>query len=331
MKKVIFIIILISQLFFGCKRNQNTIINTYQESDNSTNIDEQYLYSESIEGIIVQDNINSDRPIIIGDVIQFSDSYSVDIWNEHCYYKIDNINIYETYNKESNFQKITDSNIKLFKLPYTEDWLYCYVTNDVRGYIYIYDISKESFYGDFEENRKSFNFYRMLLIREYEIITKYSNFRRYGPLLEINYNNTVIRFWDSFTGEMAQRYQLLDYYEGTNEIFIREQYYEGSSNHIYNLRLNNYVCTHIGNLPIFNERRSFVFSTYVFYADPMKLKIFSIANGIYENILDVKIFEDEYINIINQYWINNNEFIIETEENGNLLVKINRNIELIYE
>jgi len=229
-----------------------------------------------------------------------------------CQYKIDFINIYNSNNKKSKFVEIKDETVLLYKIPENDEWLYCFVSGDIHGYICIYDISEKSFYGNFEENKKSGNHYKMLLIKEYELLKKYSNMKRYGPLLEITINNNVIKFWDSFVGEkVAQeyRYQLLDYYEGHDEILIRKQLWEGSKDYIYNLKLANYVCE-IGGVPYFNKSRNAVFSL-IYDGDPgLYFRLFLINNRIYEKIID------EYIPLhydfsINGFWINNDEFQID--------------------
>jgi hypothetical protein len=229
-------------------------------------------------------------------------------------YKIDTINIYETYSKYSNYFKITNKEVKLYRIDDTDDWLYCYITNDMNGYIYIYDISKESFYGDFEENERSYNYYRMQLIKEYELLLRHSNVKRYGPLLEIFYNNNTIKFWNSFTsqtdtGKGRYRRLLLEYYEEYNEIIIQEYYYEGISNKIFNLKLNDFVCE-IGNYRFFNESRNAVFAfSYPYGNVGVDIQIFLINNGNYIKVKEIFISED-YYNSLNGYWENNEKFKI---------------------
>jgi len=270
-----------------------------------------------------------------------TDKQHINISENFCQYKIDFINLYNSNNKKSHFIEIKNKDVLLFKIPENDEWLYCFVSDNIYGYLNIYDISEKSFYGNFEENKKSGNHYKMLLIKEYELLKKYTNIKRYGPLLEITINNNVIKFWDSFVGEKVTQqyhYQLLDYYKGYDEILIRKQLWEGSEDYIYNLKLANYVCK-IGDIPYFNKSRNAVFSL-IYDGDPgLYLRLFLVNNKIYEKIIDEYIplhydfsingfwinndeFQIDYIDRYNDYITNDNGFVIEVkkEEKGHLLV-----------
>jgi len=313
MKKIIYIFLII--LLFGCS---NKKVRSNSMKNNTVETNRQYLDDNTLDNSSIlqeENNLNyfiNEKPIII----QFPNSYIINTSENFCQYKIDSINIYNSNSKESQSVEIKNKNVFLFKLPENDEWLYCFVSDDIHGYICIYDISKESFYGNFEENRKSGNTYRTLLIKEYELLKKYPNIKRYGPLLEIIYNHNVIRFWDSFVGEnVAQkyRYQLLDYYEGYNEILIRKQLWEGSEDYIYNLQSDDYVCE-IEDTPYFNKSRDAVFSLEYGYGDPIVyLRLFTIKNGVYEKIIDESLTLD-YEYSTNGFWINNDEFQIEYNE-----------------
>jgi hypothetical protein len=295
------------------------------------------------------ENVNLGKPVLTVNesaVLEFPDSRTVKVGSwEACYLcEIDTIKIYDSTNKKSGFSEIVNESVMLYKLPETEDWLYL-VTSDLEnhGFIYVYDISEGSFYGNFEENEESFNSYRMLLIKEYEILKKNQNIKRYGPLLEIYYNHNVLKLWDSFSGEYGGNYLLLDYYEEYNEAFIYKQLYEGGLYYIYSLQTGDFVCE-IGGIPYFNKSRNAVFSLVSFYSDSgANLRVFLI-NGIYEKVKDEAISLDyNYMHTIDGYWINDNEFKIDytsysrnesQQEKGTVLTarrnSPNANFELIY-
>jgi hypothetical protein len=274
------------------------------------------------------ENVNLGKPVLMVNesaVLEFPDSRTVEVgyWGD-CYLReIDTIKIYDSTNKEANFSEIVNTSVSLVKLPETEDWLYL-VTEDLKnhGFIFVSDISEKSFYGNFEDNEKSFNYYRMRLIKEYEILKKRQNIKRYGPLLEIYYNHNVLKLWDSFTGGSpgGHKYLLLDYYEGYDEILLFKQSYEGGLYQIYSLPLGDFV-GETGGIPIFNKARDAFYSLdYRFdSALDVDLKVFLLKNGVFEEI------KDEYIfffpdHTINGSWINDNEFRIDytSSQDGSL-------------
>jgi hypothetical protein len=280
----------------------------------------QYPGEKIIDDTVFHDNNLSefvyDLPFIMtkdeNTFLQFPNSFVINISENYHEYKIDYIRIYYSNNKASQYIEVKNEDVFLYKLPGKCDWLYCYVSDYMHGYLYVYDISKESFYGNFDKNRESGNYYLMSLIVEYELLNNYSNVKRYGPLLEIKYNNNVIRFWDSFPGEKAgrHRYLLLDYYAQYNEILLLKQFWEGSKAYIYNIKTAEYVCE-IDDTPYFNESRDAVCSFVYGYGDPgVSLKLFLIKDGIYKEILNEYI-SLHYISSNKGFWINNDEFQIE--------------------
>jgi len=316
--KIIILLLIIFSFSTGCKRNNN--IYNSNEYNNIAETNMQYTDEKIIDDTIFHENNPSafvyDLPFIMSKddntFLQFPNSYIINISENYREYKIDYVRIYYSNSKESQYIEVKNEDVLLFKLPGKCDWLYCYVSDFMHGYLYVYDISKESFYGNFDINRESGNYYRTSLIVEYELLNNYSNVKRYGPLLEIKYNNNVIRFWDSFPGNKAgrHRYLLLDYYEKYNEILLVKQLWEGTETYIYNIQSAEYVCE-IDDTPYFNESRDAVCSFVYGYGDPgVSLKLFLIKDGVYEKVF----YEDislRYISSKKGFWINNDEFHIE--------------------
>jgi hypothetical protein len=288
------------------------------------------------------ENIGMEKPILMVNesaILEFPNLRVEKVLWDYYFYKIDKIKIYDIKNKETNFLEIINERVYLYKLPETSDWLYL-VTQDLRnhGFIYIYDISEESYYGNLEEKAKSGNEYERQLSTEYNILRKHQNAKRYGPLLEITYENKIIKILDNFNGIKSSSYQLLDYYKEYNEILIRQQFYEGAFNSIYNLQLNDYVCD-IGSFPQFNESRNYVFSIHSFYGNQNSiLYIYSIRDGVYEKICEEVLFKNinnassnSFTNLEKGYWTSDYEFLIESAENNILQVKLNgKKFELNY-
>jgi len=248
--KIIFLLLIVSAFLNGCKRNNN--IYNSNEYNNIAETNMQYPGDKFFDDtIFYEDNLSEfifDLPFIMSKdedtFLQFPNSFIINISKKFCEYKIDNIRIYYSNSKSSQYIEVKNEKALLFKLPGKCDWLYCYISDFIHGYLYVYDISKESFYGNFDKNRESGNYYRMSLIDEYELINNYSNIERHGPLLEIKFNHNTIRFWDSFAGEGEEKhhYLLLDYYEKLNEILIVKQLWEENKTYIYNIQSAEYVC-----------------------------------------------------------------------------------------
>jgi len=318
---------------FNCKPKHVLPVNNFQEIINDNEI---IIANKSSSSLSQLENLQEEKPsnnidgldlLMEKPILTISDKVYLELnnkiiiyfdlklpsFNTKCYeMNIDIIKIYDSANKEADFIEITDKNIMLFKLKESEDWLYL-ITHDFEnhGFVNIYDISKNAFYGDLKENAKSGNWYGLRLNIEYEIINDNQNISRYGPLLEIKYIDNVIRIWDSFSGLLTMgKYLLLDYYKEYNEILIYKQYFEGSDLLIYNLKLEDFVCK-IGDTPYFNNSRNAVFSLVYYYGDPgVNLKIFLIEDAVYEEIIDEHI-PLGYSPLINALWINDNEFQID--------------------
>lgn len=256
-------------------------------------------------------------------IIEFDDSRIINIkldypYPDECYhYKIDKIKVHNKTSKNSKFTEIRNRDVMVFKLEGNEDWLYL-VCADYKdhGYIYIYDVSKESFYGDFTENEESGNYYKSQLINEYNILEKHQNIKRYGPLLEISFNGNVSKLWDSFLSgwDDGYRYQVVYCYPEYDEILLRIYYYEGGDHCIYSLRSNSIVCV-IGGIPKYNNSRNAVFSTDFRYSfhHGFQLDIFTIRDGIYTN--NNKLYKEtpdaaQYGNV-DGYWIDDNHFQVD--------------------
>jgi hypothetical protein len=327
--EVPFIYILILSILFipACKPNKNVNTNELQAIAEN-NIIERNLQTTTNSEVEKPISLKKDGfPIYIEGsppFLQFSDSGRVNVWADCIYVRLDNIRVYETTNKESESVIIYNNPYSLlFRLPETEDWLY-YLDH---GFIYIYDFTSNSNYDSSSKKHE----------QESELLQRFSIFRRYGPLLEIHYNNKVIKFWDHFGGETgSSRIILEDYYEGYDEILIGIYFYEGGGNRIYNLRLENYT-GYGAAIPYFNNSRNTVFSvrqSAQFYNPPL-LIIYTISNGIYTKVVYETLgetfnndYEDNYIK--EMYWINDNEFKIEAEK-GNLLVRRNgMRFDLVY-
>jgi len=209
MKKYIGILIFLSLfLIANCKPRQN--INIYENISKEQIIDNIFLQEKELITNIEEKSILSTFSHLNADISQY---YLMNI---------DTIRIYENINKETNYIEIVNKEVMLLRIPESENWLYV-ITEDLiyYGFIYIYDISKESFYGNLEINSRSGNYYLSRLYREHEIVKNNYFINRHGPLLEIIYNENVIRLWDSFFGiSTVQNYKhlLYDYYEEYEQI-----------------------------------------------------------------------------------------------------------------
>jgi len=279
------------------------------------------------------DTPNPNKPVFMteSDILLLPDSSIIHTHGNYFSYKIDAIRIYDHANKRSNFSEIKDANVLLFKIPENEEWLYLVASKEnykYHGFISVYDLSNEAFYGDFEKNEQSGNWYASRLVKEYEVINAHQNVKRYGPLLEITYNNKVIRIWNTFHGRTDDGcyYLLLDYYQEYDEVLIYTQYYEGGTMDICSLQklsehgLNGGSVCGIENWPYFNKSRNAVFSLYSEYGDgDILLKIFLIKNGAYipVKINDVvEFYVGSWIQIKNAQWIHDNEIQIQHTEYG---------------
>jgi hypothetical protein len=280
---------------------------------------------------------------------------------DYCdYYNNDAIKVYKKCNKESESFFVTRKTLELHKIQGIKDWLYLTPDNledDAFGFIYVYDISEKSFYGDIEENKKADDHWknlfeseyeiikwRNLFEPEYEIIKRHKNIKRYGPLLTINHNNKTLEFWDAFCQPshetQNERYFLLDYYPEYNEILITVRYWEGSGICIFNLESEEYRC-YISATPYFNRARTHMISLYR-YRDEISLQIYAINNGLY-NMLEEIVFYGKYvisneiksdythdgdINIVNVVWLNDNNAQVNLDNSSSILVEIGEKVKI---
>jgi hypothetical protein len=311
---VVFVLILSVIIYNGCKQkintgNENAPGNYKPKQGNGKQI------SQIITGL---------------EILRFSNGLVYYIEGAIEYVNGDTIKIYEIDSKEADYF-ITHENVFLIKIEENPGWFYSISDNaEALGYVYIYDISEKSFYGDFEKNKESGNGYRMSLKREYDIIKRHQNIKRYGPLLIVNYNNNLIEFWDTFTGINGKKYLIFDYYPEFNEILIDEYYHEGGNTGIYNLEHREYRCSNLGYWHVyFNESRTYMVSLgWSYDGGPFaELKIFRIENGFYD-----KIYDEEVIglsgSINNVLWLNNHEAYIDCGEIGMVLVEISDKVEV---
>jgi hypothetical protein len=269
------------------------------------------------------------------DVTMFYEGKAIE-FDYHEYHNYDLIKIYKKCTKESEYFFSNKKEVKLHKIEGIKDWLYLsadYLGDDQYGFVYIYDISENSFYGNLEEKKKSGNFYTSLIYKEYDILRKYQNIKRYGPLLTFNYNNKIIEYWDSFCYPFkeasSKRYLVLDYYPEYNEALIRIQYYEGGEYNILNIETEEIRCAGILE-PYFNESRTLMISMVSFYTEHYTLKIYSINNGFYSIIEEIKFdsVQDYDMIIKNIGWINDNEVQIDSDKSGTIIVEIGENIKI---
>ena len=275
------------------------------------------------------------------DVILFQDGKEITM--DYCHYHNNDIlKIYTKCTKDSEYFITSKEYLKLHKIESIQDWLYLSGDNlddDEHGFIYIYDISEKSFYGDIDDYKTTGDYWRdfwnNLYKTEYEIIKRHQNIKRYGPLLTITHNHKTIEFWKSFclpfSENKAESYLLLDYYPEYNEIVIRVQYYEGSTNYIFNLESEEYRC--FFNLsPYFNRTRTYMISLYHEHGNNSSLQIHAINNGFYKKIKEIKFYDgpDDPIKIINVVWISDTKAQIDFDKFDTMLIEIGEEIKIIY-
>ena len=257
-----------------------------------------------------------------------NDEFILSIKEAIYYNNRDTLIVYENSSKESNNILIKDEYVFLIKIDVSPGWYYLISSNyEAEGYIYIYDISEKSFYGNLEENKKSANYYKYLQNTEYEIISQNENIKRYGPLLTINQDGKTAEFLDTYYGSIeGKKYLLLDNYPEFNELLILEQYWESEYMFIFNLDSNTYSCKNIEK-PYFNNTRSFMLSlvftenigSYTIYF----LKFYKIAGSIYEELYNENINIDNSWRLQKIDWVNNNEVHIDYGESGKIIFDIN--------
>jgi len=241
------------------------------------------------------------------------------------YHNNDTLIIYDEISRESkNF--LTDHGVYLIKLKETPGWFYATSSDyEIQGYVYIFDISERSFYGDLNKDGKNGPFSVRSLKIENDIIKQHQEIKRYGPLLLINHDGKNIEILDTFNGIGGKKHLLIDYYPEYNEILVYEQYYEGGNYSIYNLEHEEYRCERIEK-PYFNNSRTALLS--LVYLDDLgpsnayTLKVLKINNGFYENIYNWLVNIDDNWSLRNVLWINDQKARIDYGEAGNVLIEI---------
>jgi len=249
------------------------------------------------------------------------------------YYNQDKIKVYKKCNKKSESFFVTKKELRFHRIKGIKDWLYLsadYLEDNNFGFVYLYDISKKSFYGNFYENKKSRNKYRMTLNSEYEVIKRHKNIKRYGPLLTINHNGKTIEFWNFFSPSDYQiiKYLLLDYYLKYNEILISRHYYENGDYFIYNLESGN-ICSY--GIPYFNRSRTYTISVSDNGHYGINLRVYAIKNGLYTMLKKIEFDYQEIEDIIgikNVVWLNDTNAQINFDNSSSMLVEIGKEVKL---
>lgn len=198
----------------------------------------------------------------------------------------------------------------------------------------MFEISEKSFYGNLEENLNSGNYYRRLQNIEYKITSQNDNINRYGPLLIINHNGKTINFKDTHYGEVTgKKFLILDYYKKDNEILLLEQNWDSAHMFIYNLDFEEYRCKYI-DFPNYNSTRTYmlslVYNDEVVYGSTYNLQIFKIQNNFYEELFNEIIFlAHVWLPFQRILWMNDHEVNIDYGEYGELIIKINDNVNVL--
>jgi len=243
----------------------------------------------------------------------------------------DILTVYKNKSKESDFILINHEYVFLMQTDENSNWFYL-ITDDfnTQGYIYLYDISEISFYGEPEANLKNGNYYRYQQNKEHEIVKQYTNINRYGPLLSVKHKNKAINFLDKNNGEITgKNYLLLDYYPESNEILVMEQYWESASMFIYNLDAEEYRCERI-ETPYFNNEKTYMLSI-IFIEDigtliEYVLKLFEVDDGYYNEIYHQKYNINRKWSLNGIIWINNSTAYIDYEKKGGITVEIGNTV-----
>jgi hypothetical protein len=314
MKIAFFVIFSITVLFVSCERKENKNI-SIQNDFNANTVETRNLEYDNTAETIEHKNdepiynieiLSLEKPIAIIEngeprYLQFPNSKRINIRENHSRLYIQTIKVYDDVNKEANFTELKNKHVTLIRLPETEDWLYLIYSSDIHGFINVYDLSS----NNSDEN---------------ELLQRFPNARRYGPLLEIHYNNNVKKIWDYFGGEMGgRRYEVKNCYKEYDEILIVSYGYEHDVSYfIYNMRLD--TTFDLADIPVYNSSRDTAFCAlydYLFNGG-INIFIYRINNGIYEEIVNEILFKDNRnIQTSDSYWINNNEFKIELFDSEN--------------
>jgi len=255
----------------------------------------------------------------------FSDNIIFRIEGAIEYYNNDILVVYERNTKESDSFPTNHNTVFFIEIEETPGWYYLLSDDyEIQGYIYLYDISEKSFYGNLEGDGENGYTPKSRLKTEYEIIKQNQNIKRYGPLLSIDHNGKTIAFLDTYNGISGKINLLLEHYPEYNEILMYEQYYEGGYYFIFNLEQEEVRCK-LAMYPYFNTSKTY-FISYGWESEALNttLRIYKINNGFYEEIFNRDIFTDHFYTsspLRSISWINDQEAYIDCGEAGRIIVK----------
>jgi hypothetical protein len=242
------------------------------------------------------------------------------------YIHIDKIVSYDYQNKSTKSNIIENRDTYLFQIGDNDDWLFCvYDDLSYSGWINIYDLSRNSFYGNIDEKKKSDNYYYSSLVIEYNLTLNSNKYFRHGPLLLIKNNGKIIKIFDSFKICPSGCWMNLLVKEiDDNNIVIYRQFWEGGDFRIFNLNTSKYSLPMVG-IPVFNEDNNYFYCTGVTYNQDLKIQIFKYENGLVEKI---NVFSPQLIphdEIINTKWLSNKAFVITFKSSRIILVEKENN------
>jgi hypothetical protein len=202
-----------------------------------------------------------------------------------------NVRVFNTTSKESEYEFIVGEGGLLFFHPIDqlEGWLFW----GTHGFVYIYDFPTGG--KDQHENN---------------LLLRFPKFRRYGPLLQVNHNNNIIRFWDTGSDTGTNWMSLAAYYEGHEEMLLSHGGQGWQRFRIFNLRLGAYTDFISSGLPQFNRTRDAVISVenFIHEVGEAVISVYTIDNGVYNMAFREGI---NARNIGAHRWINDDEFSLE--------------------
>jgi hypothetical protein len=298
------------------------------------------------------ETISPEKPILmISDTLEFPDGRTM-YGNAGCYnHKIDAIRVYEGTNKTSSFTEIADTEVLLYQLPDNEDWLYLTTSNDnsydprpdhnkPHGFIYVYDISEKSYYGDIENEAESDDDEYQVSNHalEYALVKKYPRFKRHGPLFEIEHNKEKIKIWDAFIYD-NRRYNVIDYYPENDTILVHKTFTWHPPYSIRSLQKGGELVWTFGGHVYFNKaRNAVVICDYDYGPEAKYLHMYVIKDGLYVRV-DPGI--EKYIKeghlkgpVTGARWINDNEAELSLRGADSLFIKrknANSDFEFVFE
>ena len=211
-----------------------------------------------------------------------------------------NIRVFSTNSRESEY-KFIEKHIRpicLFRIDQIEDWLFW----DSHGFVFIYDFPT----GGHTQHEDS-------------LLVQFPKFRRYGPLLEVNHNNSIIWFWDIFSdSDHYETITLAAYFEAHEAILLEHNapHFRKPSFSIYSLQMGVFTDFKKKSFPQFNPSKDTVISIDydTDYTGTILLDVYAVDNGVY-NSVNIGMPSKEYTEhgisaggIIDARWINDNEF-----------------------